>query len=400
MAREPTETGVQRCVGVRATVIFDYPVDAAKSENEDRPKREILPMESRIAFRIAWGLGAPLLLVGSVRAQNAAPEDEAINTIRQLTQINDGDQRRIGDWVQAQVDKLAATPDAGRQAAAVPFRKTFKTQYENVSNSPAFKAQLAAQTATIAAAQFVNPNLDQWVAYAIARVLVDMGGVETSVGLLAGLKSKHEPARFLCAEGLSAQKTAIAADKAKLDEVVQALKAAGLFEKSPIVLGRIYLALANPNQVPAVLDAYLAILEKRLTDRRGGAVMADGAEVEAFEFFRNPIVLSAVTQAQKEQQLVRLLAVLLRADAERYGTTGLDFYEVDRLERMMDSAEAILVELVGQGRGGKIRDEIAAGGQDRRAEVLVEAYKWVGHAQSKEPGVLNVAPWNVAIGAP
>ena len=358
-------------------------------------------MQSRVVFRIAWVLGVPLLLVGPVMAQDSIPEDEMISTIRQLPQISPADQRRIADWVHRQVEKLAATPDAGRQAAAVAFRKNFKTQYENPANSPPFKAQLAAQTAMVAAAQFGNAKLDQWVAYALARVSVDMPIVETSPGLLAGLKSKHEPARFLCAEGLSAQKTAIAADKAKLDEAVKALKEAGLTESSPIVLGRIYLALAHTTQVPVVLDAYVAIFEKRLTDRRGGAVMADGAEVEAFEFFRNPNVLTALnSNPTQKEQLARPLAVFIRMAAERYGTTGLDFYEVDRLERMMDSAEAILVELVGQGKGGKIRDEIAAGGQDRRAEVLGEAYKWVGHPQSKEPGALNAAPWNVAVGAP
>jgi len=356
-------------------------------------------MQSRVLFKVAWGLGVSLLLLGPVLAQDSTPEDETINTIRQLPQISTADQRRIGDWVQVQVDKLAAAPDAGRQTAALTFRKTFKTQYQNPANSPAFKTQLAAQTATIAVAQFGNAKLDQWVAYALARVLVDMGVVETSVGLYAGLKSKHEPARFLSAEGLSALKTAIAADKSKFDEAVKALKEAGLAESSPVVLGRIYLALANPNQVPAVLDAYFAIFEKRLTDRRGGALITDGAEIEAFELFRNPNALAALNQSQKEQ-LARLLAVFLRADAERYNATGLDFYEVDSLERMMDSAEAILVELVGQGKGGKIRDEIASGGQDRRAEVLTEAYKWVGHPQSKEPGALNVAPWNVAVGAP
>jgi len=356
-------------------------------------------MQSRILFKVAWGLGVPLLLIGSVRAQDATPEDETINTIRTLPQINLADQRRIADWVEVQAVKLAATPDAERQAAAVAFRKTFRTQFENPANSPPFKAQLSAQTATIAAAQFDNAKLDQWVAYALTRVLVDMGGVETSAGLFAGLKSKHEPARYLCAEGLSAQKTAIAADKAKLDEEVQVLRVAGLAESSPIVLGRIYLALAHPTQVPAVLDAYLAIFEKRLTDRRGGAVIADGAEVEAFEFFRTPSALAVLNQNQREQ-LARPLAVFLRLDAERYNTTGLDFYEVDRLERMMDSVEAILTELVGAGKGGKIRDEIATGGQDRRAEVLAEAYKWVGHPQSKDPGALNAASWNVAFGAP
>ena len=356
-------------------------------------------MQSRFVFRVVWVFVVPLFLAGWVRAQEASPEDETINTIRQLPQISPADQRRIADWVQVQVDKLAATPDAGRQAVAVAFRKTFKTQYENPANSPPFKAQLAAQTAAVAAAQFGNAKLDQWVAFALARVLVDMGGMETLPALVAGLKSKYEPARYLCAEGLSAQKTTIAADKTKLDEAVQALRMQALIESSPIVLGRIYLALAHVTQVSVVFDAYLAIFEKRLTDRRGGAVMADGAEMDAFEFFRNSNVLTALNPAQKEQ-LARPLAVFLRQDAERYNTTGLDFYEVDRLERAMDCVEAILAELAGPGKGGKIRDEIAAGGQDRRAEVQAEAYKWVGNPQSKEPGALNVAPWNVAVGAP
>jgi len=358
-------------------------------------------MQDRVFFNLVWVLGIPLLLTGSVLAQDATPEDETINTIRPLPQISPADQRRIAEWVLVQVDKLAGVPDSERQAAAAAFRKTFKVQFENPANSPPFKAQLAAQAATIAAAQFGNAKLDQWVAFAVSRVMVDMGGIEASVGLFAGLKSKYETARYLCAEGLSAQKTAIAADKAKLDEVIQVLKTAGLAESSSVVLGRIYLALAHPAQAPAVVDAYLAIFEKRLKDRRGGAVIADGAEVEAFEYFRTPSVLSALNlNLNQKEQLARSLAVFLRLDAERYNTTGLDFYEVDRLERMMDSVEAILVELVGQGKGGKIRDEIAAGGQDRRAEVLAEAYKWVGHPKSKEPGAVNTAPWNVPVGAP
>ncbi len=361
-------------------------------------------MRNGVTCQVAWVLCLPLLLVGSVQGQT--PEDETVNTIRQLSQIGAADQRRIADWVQVQVEKLAATPGEERQKAAVAFRKTFKTQYENPANSPPFKAQLAAQTATIAAAQFGNANLDQWTAWALARVLVDMGGIEASPGLFAGLKSKHEPARFLCADGLSSLKTAIAADKAKLDEAVGALKAAALTESSPIVLGRIYQALAVSSQVPTVFDTYIAIFEKRLKDRRAGAVTADGAEVEAFEFFRTSGILAALNQNQKEQ-LARPLAVFLRTNAERYNTpalggegTGLDFYEVDRLERSMDSVEAILTELVGSGKGGKVRDEIAAGGQDRQAAVLAEAYKWVGDPQSKQPGTLNEAPWNVALGAP
>ncbi len=356
-------------------------------------------MHNGVLHRIAWLLAGPMLFFTLAQAQEPGPEDETINTIRQLPKIDEGDQRRIADWVQVKLNKLAATEPEKKAAAAVAFRKTFKTQFENPANSPAFKAQLATQTAVIAAGQFADAKLDQQTAFGLARVLDDMGGAEATPGFIAGLKSKHDLVRYHCADGLSKLKPVLAADKAKLDPIVQALRAQALVETSPVALTRIYLALAHNTQVPVVFDAYIAIFEKRLNDRRGGAVKADGAEVDAFEFFRLPNVLSTLNPDQKAQ-LARQLAVFLRLDAERYQTTGLDFYEVDGLERTMEGGEAILVEILGAGKGGKVYNEIGAGGQDKRAEVLAETYKWVGHPQSKEPGPLNAAPWNVPVGAP
>ncbi len=47
-----------------------------------------------------------------------------------------------------------------------------------------------------------------------------------------------------------------------------------------------------------------------------------------------------------------------------------------------------------------IRAELEEGGYEQRAEVLKEAYKWVGDPDAQTPGTLNAEPWNVPIGAP
>jgi hypothetical protein len=319
--------------------------------------------------------------------------------MRALPQISASDQRRIADWVQAQVDKLVALPPEGRQAGAASLRKSLKAQFDNPANSAPFKGQLAAQTAQVAAAKLVDAKTDRWVGFALGRALVDFNHIEGLPGLLAGLTSPEESVRFLTAEGLALVRTALAADKAKLAQVVAALRQAGGAETSAVVLSRIYMALANPADLSGAFDAYVAIFEKRLAFRRGTVVAADGAEVEAYEFLRTPAVLSALNQPQKEQ-LVRLLAVFLRLDAERYATAGLAFSEIDRLERLLEGGESLLAEIVGAGKGGKARDEIAAGGYDNRAQVLSEAHKWTGSPGGSEPGALNAAPWNVAMGAP
>lgn len=55
-------------------------------------------------------------------------------------------------------------------------------------------------------------------------------------------------------------------------------------------------------------------------------------------------------------------------------------------------------EIVGTGKGGKIRDEIGNTGRTASANVRAEVTKWVGSKDSK--GALNDAPYNVPAGAP
>jgi hypothetical protein len=326
---------------------------------------------------------------GAVSAQEISPEDEVINTIRPRTDIGESDQRRIADWVEDSVNKFTGF---------TPFMTRFKTQYENPSNSPQFRTQLAVQTAQAEVKQFAKPDLNGELAHALAYVLALMDKSETVTALVAGLQSSDGRARYMCAKGLAAQKTSIAGDKGKLDQVVTSLRQAGLAESSPAVRGRIYEALTYAGQGESVFNAYMAIFDKRLTERRGEAVIANGAEIYAHEFFRTGAVLGALDAAQKSQ-LVSRLAVFLRIDAQRYSQPNLQFDEIDKIERTLDAVEEILTALVGA-NGGKIRDVLQAGAYDDRASVLKEAYRWVGNPETKETGPVNEAPWNVPAGAP
>ncbi len=328
-------------------------------------------------------------LSGVACAQPTNPHDELVNTIRARPDIPKSDQDRIARWVEEEL-KIFVNFSL--------FRQRYQAQYNNPTNSEAFRRQLAVQTAKIAASRFVAPNFGGDPAYALALMLVEMGRPETRNALIAGLKSTDARARMFCAKGLTAQRDLIVSDRAVLDETIGALREAGLAETSSVVLARIYEGLAFPNQVASVLDSYLAVFDIRLARRRHAAVIVDAAEAGAFEFFRTRAVLDALNADQKAK-LVARVATFLRLDAERYDTPGLRFNDIDALERRLDGAEEILAALGASG-GGNIREAIANGGTDNRAAVRQRAYRWVGDPNTKEPGALSQAPWNGAIGAP
>jgi len=356
--------------------------------------------QGRTAFGVV-ALGFLLAVAGrDAVAQDTSGEDDIINTVRQMASISPGDQRRIADWVQARVDALAKTSPADRTTAAIKFRDRFREQFTHRENSAQFKQQLPAQTSIVAITQFAGPNVDPFVGRALGRVLLDMAGPEMIPAFVAGLKSKDPATRYFCAEGLLTQRNALAADKDALDKTVKAIRESAQVETSPVALGRLYLALSVPaNQAAAVFDAFMAIFEKRLEYRRGSVVIADGAENDAYEYFRNSAVLNALSQPQKES-LVRALAVFLRMDAQRYNSSELAFDEIDKLERALDAEEEMLTSLVGAGKGGNLRDVLNSGGFEQRGDVQTQALLWVGDAGTNQQGALNAAPWNVPVGAP
>ncbi len=343
----------------------------------------------------------------SVWAQDQG--DTIIDTIRVRDTISDADQGRIGRWVSDQIDRLATPGGGGLQTRLATFRDVLRSQYNDARNTPEFRLQLAARTAAAAVERFGQADLDAVVAHALAQVLLDMARIETLSGLEAGLKSGVPVARLLCARGLGGLKAAIANDKPTQDAVIVALREAGKKETSPVVLSRIYLALAYSGQAADVLPAYLDILDRRLAYRRGPAVVADGAEGEALELFRTSGVIGSLNPAQRSE-LAQRLAVFMRLDAERYASDeiappadpkagDLGFYERDALERMLVATEAVMIMLV-PGQSDTITSELRAGGYAQRAQVLARAYQWVGNPTGNVPGILTPAPWNVPIGAP
>ncbi len=364
-------------------------------------------MRSSARFRASLALWW-LMPVGVVSAQSAV--DQAIDAIRQLNSIGPNDQRQIKSWIENQVDQLAATTNAERldgfnDKAFRKFRDAMQGQFEHKNNTAEFIKSLTEQTAVVATERFSKTDVPSSVLRGLARSLVDQDRFEAVPGLIAGLKVTDESTRYLCARGLSAQRIAIGQDATVFTQVSQALEAAGIQEPNGFIVGRIYEALHYPDQVSAVFPIYMKIFDARLKSRRSGA-NADIAETFAYEFFRS--VASGLDNNQKTE-LVRRLAVFLRLDAERYNNPALQppsnisapdlgYTERDALERRLDGCEAILVIVVGSGKGGNIRGEFASNGYAGRAAVLQEAKKWYG--DGTVTGVLNAAPWNVPVGAP
>jgi hypothetical protein len=247
----------------------------------------------------------------------------------------------------------------------------------------------------VAEQRLLEPKTDRVVAYAVVRVLVDMNRPEGLPGLLAGLKSSAPAARYLSGRGIYDLHQALASDKDRVEGAIAALREAATAETSPVVLSQMLRALGFPAQPAAVFDAYLTLVDKRLPELAKGAGSV-APEIEAFHYFRNPSVLSALNQAQKAQLAARL-APLLRIYAGRYDAANLKFDEIDRLERALWSVEDILEALVGGG-GGAVRKVLEEGGYQRRGDVGPEVVKWIGDPQTNTAGALNAAPWNVPIG--
>lgn len=338
------------------------------------------------------------LFSASLHAQNRTNADESIDAMRGNPAIGQNDQQRIRDWVALVVAELAATPENQRDRAGVTFRKAFQAQVTNATNSQAFRSQFVAQTAAVAATHFADANVDPTVARWLARALLDMNAIESVPGLLAGLASKVRDARYLSARAIVLQHRTIAADSARLPNVILALRKAGVAETNPVVVSRIYRALAFSGQASAVIEAYLAIFDTRLAERRKSNT-CDGAELEAFLYFSSAATLNSLSQPQKTQ-LVGRVAVFLRLDAARYENTTLGFVETDMLERSLVETEAILKAATNASDGGNITDLFKNQGRAGMDLIPAEAAKWVGNAAAKSQGALSVAPWSVPIGAP
>ncbi len=350
-----------------------------------------MPKGVRINYSLLLLAGA--LSAGISLAQEGAPAgDQVLNSIREMGTVGAGDARRIGEWVKG---KVTALEKSEAQDKVRRFIESFEAQRLHRANTAAFVDALAEQTATVAREWFAKKDLSWQTGMALGRVLVSMDRVQTIPAFLEGLGSRVEPVRYLSAKGLVGQQDAIAANRNQRNQVVAAVKDAGQAETKGVILQYLYSAIAYRPLTPEVFDAYVAILDARLARRRAGAMKCDGGEIELYEFFRTAAILDSLNNAQKTA-LVQRLAVLLRMDAQRYGTPNLDFIEQDHLERCLEGNEAILTPLAGP--GGNITQQLsnAAG----PSAVLQQMHLWVGNQATGVTGKLSGPPWNIPDGAP
>lgn len=344
-------------------------------------------------------------------ADTESPADKAVDQIRRLGSIGANDQRQINNWIDIQANKLTNSGPGKRAdgmniGALNEFRHAILSQINNKQDTPAFLEEFAKQATAIALTHFKG-DASSTLRRGLARVLLDIGRIETVPALLAGLSVPDQPTRYLCAQGLVINRSTIAANKDLLQQVIAEITRVGQSEQDGFVVGRLYDALALPNSVGTVLPAYLSIFDARIAGREDVARLADAAEITAFEYLRANI--DNLTNEQRVE-LVKRLAVMLRQDAARYNDPSLappstaekrdrGFIERDLIERRLDAIEDMLAQIVGSGKGGAIRDVLNTDGYGGRTKVLQEAYKWVGNADQRITGALNAAPWNVPVGA-
>lgn len=343
------------------------------------------------------------VLLGTHRVQAQAPTKQQMDTIRRLATLTLPDQRQVRQWCEAKIQEISDKIAGGASWTDVfnEYRTGVLQEYANTQNTSAFKAQLVTQFGDVASEWFGRSSTAPAVARTLARLMADFAGnlqTEAFAGLIAGLKSSDAAARYLSATGLLKLQRDIVTDKERLDRMVAALREAGVSETDHVVLWEIYRVLAVPAaQTSAVADAYLAIFEARLTRRQANNVNVDGAETDAFEYFRRTDVQGALG-ADQRTNVARAVATFLARDAQRYNSPELDFTEIETLERRMVTAEDVLRGFAGGGEGGNIADALSQYGYAGRQQVLTQVYRWIGDPNTNTPGALNKAPWNVPVG--
>lgn len=354
-------------------------------------------------------LALSMIAVPAAHAQNPSvnPNTAALDPIRGRDPFPATSGRQIDDWINWELSNIAAS---GRREAYKEYTERFVSQLTNPGNSASFVGALAGQTTGIAITQFDRPNLNLNVAICITRSMVELNRIEVVDGLLAALTSRVEAPRFLALRGLENLRPAIAAQSDVLTKVVTALRTAGVKETNPVVVGHVYMALGFPSLTADALSAYDAILDQRLKTRRGGAIVVDGAEIEAWEYFRTPAIASGLNDSQKTP-LVKKVAAFLGLDSKRGAqlhaqreallaanpdSFNPDLYrELDRIERGLDGMDELLASLTSLSTGGDVRRALAAGDWN---DILAQVARWIGDADTNARGALAAAPWSVPAG--
>lgn len=318
--------------------------------------------------------------------------DPQLEELRVRAPSGANDDATIDKWLGGLVATLnkEASSDQARQS----FLSTLRAVHSATDTTQAFNERLAGRAAELFKTELQKgAALETATANVLTRALIEMDDVRTVPGLLAALPFPADQVRYLGARGLQGLRDRIPGDPNLQSVTLAALQAAGEQESSAVVVARIYLALSYDDTRSDGIDAMTAVLESRVNRYRNAGSLADEAEAVALEYL--------ATRAQLPQgqvvKLVGVLAVLLRLDVERYSGQELLPNEQTAIELRIFSCEALLERLVRPpaARAGDIRGLMQSGSGG--AVVQLELLKWIGSEGNR--GVLNVAPWNVPLGA-
>lgn len=330
-----------------------------------------------------------------VHAQQATRLDAEVDAIRAQSSFSPAEEQVIGQWVAEKVSTLGDRPDPDAYRA---FVTRLDAERLNVSNSAAFLRALAAAISSVAETRLSRESTNSTVARGLTKAMYDLDRIEAAPGLIAGLSSPSQGARYLSAKGLGRLADRIEADKGVKVQVIAAVHAAGVREANPYVLRQMYAALVFPSLAPESLNAILAMVDRRIERRREGVRAVDGAEVPVTRYLRDPSpAIRGALKNEQKAEIVQRLAFLLRSYAQRYRDSGVPDEERETIELLLDGIEDILAAFVPSG-GGNIRGRMSTDLDP--AGIWAETVRWVGDPESQTAGVLNGQPWNVPIGAP
>ena len=337
-------------------------------------------------------IGLAWVSVPAMGQEDGQPAADPLDELRRLVAFTTAHDTALDDWIRGQVDQFKAAVE-NDPAAATAFLDTFVGQFENPANTAQFEIRFAERVGAALAGELSRSEpLSPQAAWPMARILFEIDKPEMRAALDAGLKHPVPAVRYLCARSYARLQRELSTDARLVRGVIERLRDAGVVEQSSVVLGAILKALAfdDAEFLPDVAQACSAIFATRVQKRQAGeAVLADRAEIEAWEYFYAK--RARLAEADKAL-LVRQLAGFLVLDTDRYPAAKSEEKRV--IEERIEVCETLLEALAGN--GGDVRGAMKKGGDTVDLDMKLELLKWVGSEAG--PGSLNSGPWNVPTG--
>ncbi len=226
----------------------------------------------RMLLGVACLLG--LVFTASTSAQQrVSPEDQAMDTLR-IGRPTEGDNDIVDNWINKELGILrqALADPVLMDRAGADFVAAFMRQWNHPENTAEFKIKFAERVGVLFLREYRKAEeLNERLARALARVLLNLESAFTRDTLIAGLSFPDQAVRYLSAQALREIQDDLAADAGTLGQTLAAVAQAGASESSDVVVARIYRAVQLDGFPQESLNAVFTILEGRLGQLRGGA---------------------------------------------------------------------------------------------------------------------------------